>query len=764
MATTNRGSFDTDTLTLTLHEAADTSTFIHESGHFFLEVMTDLASQEKPPRRVKDDVDAVMEWMGVPGGMAGWNRLSAEQRRPYHEQFAKGFEAYLMTGKAPTRETEGLFAQAKKWLVGVYRDVTSLGVNLTPEVASVFDRMVATALPDATVENGAIRDGLMGQLAALDRFPANVNQTYATLVSCFYTTQAEALGVSARELATRYPLTIRADVHGLAPEGISKHLTETPEFKAWFGDSKVVGEDGKPLVVYHGTSRDFDAFDNSKTGANDLGLWGRGHYFSAVSRNADSYALRQGDGARIIPAYVSIKNPLILTTGKDLVIRLPDGRNTRQLVGQNLDGSKIKELAMAGGHDGVIQIKPDGLIGDLVAFNANQIKSVFNRGTYEQDNPNILHQAAYHGSPHHFEQFSLDHIGKGEGAQAYGYGLYFTDSQEVAEWYRKQTTTAGVVIDGKDYFTDGGGMYRDNTGRLFKPANVGEEAAISGLLYGATRTSAPVVLAEEIESYLQTRNGVTAKTIEKAKEFILSGRLNVREDGYVYQVEIPDDGEYLLWDKPLNQQPAIIADAFYQDEIRPIYLDALLQYDPSARRLRKLAENKQVSPAIRMQAEEQLSQSITKLEQETLAGDLYHLIARNTDSQQCASALLESVGVAGIKYLDGSSRAKGEGSYNYVVFDDSRIQIREKRQQSATPVALPLPEGVAQVKDGMRVGTVKDVTPDWVIQDAGRGQLVGYPRAMFEAVPDRGACVQIACRDGKAVVVDRKTQGKGLSR
>ncbi|RHH25673.1 hypothetical protein DW219_02015 [Desulfovibrio sp. AM18-2] len=168
--------------------------------------------------------------------------------------------------------------------------------------------------------------------------------------------------------------------------------TESPYFKQWFGDSKVVDKEGKPLVVYHGTGAEFESFDNKKTGANDGGLWGRGHYFSAVVGNANSYALRNDIGARVIPAYVSIKKPLILRTGNDLVTRLPDGSDYRSLVGSNLNGAKIKEIALEGGHDGIVQIKPDGLIGDLVAFSPAQIKSVFNRGTFDAADPRILYQ------------------------------------------------------------------------------------------------------------------------------------------------------------------------------------------------------------------------------------------------------------------------------------------------------------------------------------------------------------------------------------
>jgi ADP-Ribosyltransferase in polyvalent proteins len=172
----------------------------------------------------------------------------------------------------------------------------------------------------------------------------------------------------------------------LNSQGQPLHWSEegVSNFWRWFGDSKVVDAEGRPLVVYHGTVADFEAFDNSKTGANDGGLWGRGHYFSTVAGNANSYALRQGDGARVMPIYVKASNPLVLRTSKDLVTRLPDGSNYKDLVGDNLDGSKIKRLAQAGEHDGVIQIKPDGVIGDLVAYEPKQMKSAIgNSGLFD---------------------------------------------------------------------------------------------------------------------------------------------------------------------------------------------------------------------------------------------------------------------------------------------------------------------------------------------------------------------------------------------
>lgn len=164
-------------------------------------------------------------------------------------------------------------------------------------------------------------------------------------------------------------------------------------FWRWFGESKVMDEQGRPLVVYHGTAAEFYSFDNKKTGSNDGGLWGRGHYFAENPESANRYAMLHGDEARVIPAYVSIKNPLILKTGADLVTRLPDGTDYRGLVGPNLDGKKIKDIALSGSHDGVIQIRPNGMIGDVVAYDAKQIKSATgNRGTFDPKNENILFQ------------------------------------------------------------------------------------------------------------------------------------------------------------------------------------------------------------------------------------------------------------------------------------------------------------------------------------------------------------------------------------
>ncbi|MER1940653.1 hypothetical protein ABS755_08085 [Castellaniella sp. FW104-16D08] len=161
-----RGSFNPSTNTIALLKAADLSTFLHESGHFFLEVQTDIAGKlrqqaelfgmdalKPEERQLLADTDALMKWFGV-GTLTDWYSMDLEQKRSYHEQFARGFESYLFDGKAPSIELQGLFQRFRAWLVNVYKDLKALNVTLTDEVRSVFDRMLASEDQIALAEQG----------------------------------------------------------------------------------------------------------------------------------------------------------------------------------------------------------------------------------------------------------------------------------------------------------------------------------------------------------------------------------------------------------------------------------------------------------------------------------------------------------------------------------------------------------------------------------------------------------------------------------
>lgn len=128
-----------------LFKTADLSTFLHESGHLFLEVLGDVASAEGVPQQIKDDYAAVLKWMGVESR----DQITTEQ----HEQFARGFEAYLRDGKAPSAALRSAFAKFQAWLSYIYKKLSDLNVELSPEIRGVFDRMLAAEEEIAAVQN-----------------------------------------------------------------------------------------------------------------------------------------------------------------------------------------------------------------------------------------------------------------------------------------------------------------------------------------------------------------------------------------------------------------------------------------------------------------------------------------------------------------------------------------------------------------------------------------------------------------------------------
>lgn len=207
--------------------------------------------------------------------------------------------------------------------------------------------------------------------------------------------------ISARGLDpdTASPADIKAALKDMQndPATGARGLDQAPEtdaFKRWFGDSKVVDADGKPLVVYHGTGRTFEAFDKSKRGSNTKDAdASHGFFFTDSTETAAGYAEllgpnRSGAGPNVVPVFLSIQKPLEV-----------------DFAGSEYDPEAFLEnisLAQNSGYDGVIFRKvSDGVItgsesSDIyVAFEPTQIKSaVGNSGAFDGSDPRIVAQEA----------------------------------------------------------------------------------------------------------------------------------------------------------------------------------------------------------------------------------------------------------------------------------------------------------------------------------------------------------------------------------
>ena len=148
----DRGMFSREHNLIALLKNADASTFVHELGHFFLETNTRIARDltAKPAenlteqeRQFLSDVQTTLDWFGVKD-LTAWDAMSLNEQRENHEKWARGFEAYLYEGKAPSEELRGVFRRFRSWLKQVYQSLKNLNVELTDEVRSVFDRMFAS--------------------------------------------------------------------------------------------------------------------------------------------------------------------------------------------------------------------------------------------------------------------------------------------------------------------------------------------------------------------------------------------------------------------------------------------------------------------------------------------------------------------------------------------------------------------------------------------------------------------------------------------
>jgi hypothetical protein len=257
---------------------------------------------------------------------------------------------------------------------------------------------------------------------------------------------------------------------------------------------------------------------------------------------------------------------------------------------------------------------------------------------------------AYHGSPHDFDRFDMSKIGTGEGAQAYGHGLYFAGNEGVAKGYRK-ALSRGIDDTGLVVRIDGRTV-SDPTRDQLHAARFGIDSAeqtIRRQIDGARPKLATASTVDELGIGVSERElaqmGIDELTRRLDEVKRLSGRIEMAPAGRMYEVNLNTTPDRLLdWDAPLAQQPDIV------------------------RRLTKEAYHGDPSP--RLTGKDVIDNVFTQVGP-----------ARRSEA-------MREAGLDGIKYLDAGSRAAGDGSRNYVMFDDKLVQILRK-YGVATAAALP---------------------------------------------------------------------------
>ena len=282
---------------------------------------------------------------------------------------------------------------------------------------------------------------------------------------------------------------------------------------------------------------------------------------------------------------------------------------------------------------------------------------------------------AWHGSPHKFDKFSMDNIGTGEGAQAYGHGLYFADKKGVAESYRQ----AGKTFTPADGSIPTYPAYKGVAWHKSEADDIGKKALnyYDDLKHYADND--PKKAAAMIrETYNAPSSPADQKMLNELFDDDPLGILSVDPDpnyvpeelqiadwlernaddvsietvGSLNRVELDVDPDTLLdWDKPLSEQPAVM------EQLGRLQTPTGNMADDALGYFSRDGFGKKSNPT---------------------GSDLMDFLRDQQGSAQGASASAKQAGIPGIRYLDGDSRSAGQGTSNYVMFDDAPISIKER--------------------------------------------------------------------------------------
>lgn len=331
----------------------------------------------------------------------------------------------------------------------------------------------------------------------------------------------------------------------------------------------------------------------------------------------------------------------------------------------------VAETIRTGDHDGVIfrNIVDGGEEESnvyVVINGPSQVKSIDNTGAFDPDNPDILFQRAYHGSGASFDRFSTDFMGTGEGNQAYGWGLYVTDSLNVASHYAGRSNIQEIIKQYRNAIAETQQLIEENKALLDNPELIRKDAVSLSLLDGSFQNSPSLMSSvkrrystmtpeERLNDHVETRKKAIRRDIEAGKKQIeyYEGKianLESNEGGHLYTVDIPDDG-FISWE-----------DTVPSDVVDMINAELERRYATDENRFGKI-------PPIPhgIDGRGLYSAIATKI--------LTSGMPIDTNEAKEASLFLLSLGFSGIKYLAGSLSGTETGGYNYVIFNADDIKI-----------------------------------------------------------------------------------------
>lgn len=311
----------------------------------------------------------------------------------------------------------------------------------------------------------------------------------------------------------------------------------------------------------------------------------------------------------------------------------------------------------ATGNAGLLGEAVGGVAPMLAAAKAPQIARGLLQGAENLAAPATMNSQTgaivWHGSPHKFDKFDASKIGTGEGAQAYGHGLYVAESPDVAKSYIEPNAFRAFDIAPE----------AEKRGMNLSAGARGE------MIRQAASNSDPMIAARR----LQYANSST-REIPQEKLAELISAYKEAQTGALYKIDLPDEhiAKMLDWDKPLSQQHPDVQKAIFVD------VDSAIGNTKNA----LIGASERRAPVTQAELD-RLMRERTRLSNLS-GGDYYKQQSLGTTSGQPSAAdSLKELGIPGIRYLDGGSRGTGTGSSNFVVFpgNEGLLNIMERNGQ-----------------------------------------------------------------------------------
>jgi hypothetical protein len=287
----------------------------------------------------------------------------------------------------------------------------------------------------------------------------------------------------------------------------------------------------------------------------------------------------------------------------------------------------------------------------------------------------------YHGSPHDFDRFSMDKIGTGEGAQAYGHGLYFAENEGIARGYRDELSPSLITVDGRvveSPVTRAAAQFSPSPDDYIKALMSQRDRAVRNL---ERATSDPELGDMMADIYRSDIAEVDAKIAELQP--LRGGWFSTKPGGRMYEVNVnanPED--FLDWDRPLSEQSANVRDALANVDVRAGNMSAK---DRAETISAALSGDPRLAHLLRDRTINATGDVVYKGMSDTLGAMDWPVGADAAMRRQFygqgaanASEALRKAGIPGIRYLDAGSRGAGDGTRNYVIFDENLINIVRK--------------------------------------------------------------------------------------